>query len=143
MTPRQKLLVRTTFDHILQITDTAALLFYAKLFEVDPSVVGMFPMKIESQGRMLMLVVTRAVRGMDDLECLLPVLRELGRRHLRYGVRDEHYETVVEAMVWALQIGLHAGFTAEVREAWTAWYWLLADAMKAGAAEELLTASAS
>jgi hemoglobin-like flavoprotein len=142
MTPRQKLLVRTTFDQISHITDTAALLFYAKLFEVDPSLEAMFPKNIETQGQRLMEVVSVAVRGLDDPERFLPMLRALGRRHVRYGVRDEHYETVAEALVWTLQIGLHAGFTQEVREAWTAWYWLLADAMKAGAAEELLARSA-
>ena len=142
MTPRQKLLVRTTFDQISQITDTVALLFYARLFEIDPSLEAMFPKSIETQGQRLMQVLTTAVRGVDDLDGFLPFLRELGRRHVGYGVRDEHYETVAEALLWTLQIGLHAGFTSEVHEAWTTWYWLLADAMKVGAADELLATSA-
>ena len=59
-----------------------------------------------------------------------------------YGVRDEHYETVAVALLWALEIGLHEGFTVEVRDAWATVYWLLADAMKAGAADCTLARSA-
>jgi hypothetical protein len=57
-------------------------------------------------------------------------------------VRVEHDAEAAEAPLWALQIGLHAGFTSEVREAWAAFSWLLADAMQAGAADEAPAASA-
>jgi hemoglobin-like flavoprotein len=54
----------------------------------------------------------------------------LGRRHLAYGVTDEHYSSVGRALIWTLEHGLGADFTPEVKEAWTTVYTALADTMK-------------
>ena len=59
-----------------------------------------------------------------------------------YGVRDEHYGTVAVALLSTLALGLGDAFTDEVREAWATVYWVLADTMKAGAADGLLAKSA-
>lgn len=37
VTSEQKLLVQTTFAQVLPIADTAANLFYTRLFEIDPT----------------------------------------------------------------------------------------------------------
>jgi hemoglobin-like flavoprotein len=58
----------------------------------------------------------------------------LGRRHVGYGVRDEHYSTVGEALIWTLAQGLGDAFTSEVREAWAAAYSWLAFTMQRAAA---------
>jgi hemoglobin-like flavoprotein len=63
------------------------------------------------------------------------VLRNLGRRHAKYGVTDAHYDTVGAALIWTLEKGLGERFTADVREAWVAVYDLIATTMK-GAANE-------
>lgn len=58
----------------------------------------------------------------------------MGRRHLNYGVQDEHYDTVAGALLWTLEQGLGEAFTDEVKEAWTAAYVLMAGVMKDAAA---------
>ena len=137
MTPHQKLLVRTTFAQLLPISETAATLFYARLFDLDPSLRPLFSTDLEAQGRKLMQMVATAVQGLDDLETLVPAVRALGRRHAGYGVQNEHYATVAVALLGTLEVGLGAAFTPEVREAWTTVYWLLADTMNEGAAGTL------
>jgi len=141
MTPDQKVLVQATFAKVAPIADTAAALFYAKLFELDPSLRSMFKGDMREQGRKLMQMLATAVRGLDDLDSLVPIVRGLGRRHAGYGVQDAHYETVGEALMWTLGIGLHELFTDEVRDAWAAAYWMLADTMKAGASELLVSSA--
>jgi hemoglobin-like flavoprotein len=47
-------------------------------------------------------------------------VQDLGRRHTGYGVRDEHYDLVAEALMWALDKGLGPDFTPEVKDAWIA-----------------------
>lgn len=91
----------------------------------------MFKRDMEEQGRMLMQVIGVAVASLNRLETLVPVLRDLGRRHGDYGVRDEHYHTVAEALLWTLQTGLGDKFTPEVRDAWVAVYGVLAGTMQA------------
>jgi hemoglobin-like flavoprotein len=134
MTPAQKLLVQTTFAKVVPIADTAASLFYGRLFEIDPALRPLFKGDLVEQGRKLMQMIGVAVNGLDRLDQIVPAVQQLGVRHAAYGVKDRHYGTVAVALLWALEHGLGADFTPEVRDAWTAAYTLLADTMKAAAA---------
>jgi len=137
VTAGQKLLVQGSFKDIAGIADDAAVLFYQRLFELDPSLRPMFRGDMTEQRKKLMQMLTAAVKGLDRLEQLVPVVRDLGRRHATYGVSDAHYDTVAEALLWTLEMGLGRGFTPEVREAWVAVYTLLATTMKEAARESL------
>jgi hemoglobin-like flavoprotein len=134
MTPQQKHLVQTTFAKVAPIADEAAALFYGRLFELDPSLRPMFTTDLKEQGRKLMRMIGMAVNGLDRLDELVPVVRQLGARHAGYGVRDEHYGTVATALVWTLEQGLGPDFTPEVKDAWVAVYGVLATTMKDAAA---------
>jgi hemoglobin-like flavoprotein len=74
------------------------------------------------------------VNGLSRPQQILGAVAELGRRHLMYGVRPEHYATVGAALLWTLQTGLGNAFTAEVREAWTCAYLFLSSTMQQAAA---------
>ncbi len=134
MTPRQKELVQTSWEKVVPIADTAAGLFYGRLFELDPSLKAMFPSDIKEQGKKLMTMITTAVRGLDNLGALVPAVQALGRRHGGYGVKDEHYATVGAALLWTLEQGLGPDFTPETKEAWVVVYTILADTMKGASA---------
>ena len=135
MTPRQIKLVQASFAQVRPIAAAAAELFYNRLFTLDPSLRGMFKSDMGKQGQMLMSMIGAAVLGLSNLEKLAPVVRDLGARHVGYGVRAEHYVTVGEALIWTLEQGLGDDFTDEVREAWIATYGLLSDVMQLGAME--------
>jgi len=136
MTPEQKKLVQQSFAKVLPIKEQAAELFYGRLFELDPSLRPMFKGDMKRQGAMLMSVLAMAVNGLDRLHAIVPAVEALGRRHVGYGVRDEHYETVGAALLWTLEKGLGTAFTPETRAAWEACYGLLAGVMKDAAAEQ-------
>ena len=140
LTAAQKTLVQTSFATIVPIADDAAALFYQRLFELDPSLQAMFRGSMIEQRKKLMQMLTAAVKGLDRLEQLVPVLQDLGRRHAAYGVAEAHYDTVGAALLWTLEMGLGAAFTAETREAWTAVYGLLATMMQDAAREALAAA---
>ena len=76
-----------------------------------------------------------AVKNLHRLEDIVPVVRNLGKRHIGYGVQDRHYDTVAAALLWTLEQGLGDLFTSEVNDAWTATYAVLAGTMKDAAAE--------
>ena len=88
LTLTQKTLVQETFATIAPIADDAAVLFYRRLFEIEPSLQGMFRGNMAEQRKKLMQMLTAAVKGLDRLDQLVPVVQELGRRHARYGVVD-------------------------------------------------------
>jgi hemoglobin-like flavoprotein len=139
VTATQKKLVQDSFDSIAPIADDAAALFYRRLFELDPSLRTMFRGDMAEQRRKLMNMIGAAVRGLDRLEQLVPVVQDLGRKHVGYGVEDRHYDTVGAALLWTLEKGLGSGFTPEVKEAWAAVYGLLASTMQNAAREALVT----
>ena len=135
MTPEQKELVQTTFADVVPIADAAAKLFYGKLFELDPELKSLFKGDMEEQGRKLMQIIATAVNGLDRLDEIVPVVEDLGKRHVGYGVKAKDYNTVGTALLWTLKQGLDSSFTPEVEEAWTVVYTLLADTMKNAAAK--------
>jgi len=136
MTPRQITLVQGSWKDVLAVSETAAQLFYLRLFALDPSLQPMFKGEMREQGRKLVAMISVAVSGLSRNETLVPVIEALGRRHAGYGVKDEHYATVAAALLWTLEQGLGGRFTPEVREAWTAAYGLLADTMQGAVRQE-------
>ena len=140
LTDTQIALVQKSFAVIAPIADDAAVLFYQRLFEIDPSLKSMFRGDMAEQRRKLMQMLTAAVKGLQRLDRLVPVLEDLGRRHIGYGVTDQHYDTVGAALLWTLEKGLGRAFTPEAKEAWTAVYGLLANTMRNAAARQLAAA---
>jgi hemoglobin-like flavoprotein len=63
----------------------------------------------------------------------VPVVEDLGKRHVGYGVKAEHYDTVGAALLWTLAKGLGDAFTEEAKAAWTETYVTLATVMKTAA----------
>jgi hemoglobin-like flavoprotein len=130
MTSDDILLVQTSWRRVMPIKDAAAELFYHRLFGLDPTLRELFNSDMEQQGTRLMQMITAAVRGLDRLDALLPVVRDLGMRHVAYGVRDEHYGTVGAALIWTLQQALQEDFTPDVKSAWIKAYGVLSQTMR-------------
>ena len=135
MTPEQVVLVKSSWEKVVPISDKAAELFYGKLFELDPNLKSLFKGDMTEQGKKLMKMINTAVNGLDRLNDIVPAVQQLGVRHIQYGVKDEHYDTVGAALLWTLEAGLGDLFTGEVKTAWATVYGILADTMKAAAAE--------
>ncbi len=127
----ERQLVQSTFAKVEPISSVVARTFYERLFELDPSLKKLFKGNMEEQGAKLMSTLKIAVKSLNNLEKLVPVVEDLGRRHAGYGVKDGDYDTVAAALIWTLGQGLQADFTPEVEAAWTKVYGILADTMKA------------
>lgn len=128
--PDAVLIVQSTFERVAPRADEVARHFYEQLFELSTEVEGLFDhVNMQAQRKMLMDVLAIAVRSLDRLDELLPTLRELGRRHARYGVRVAHYKIVGEALLGALGQYFQSDFTPEVELAWREIYGILAKTM--------------
>ena len=130
LTTEQVSLIRDSWEKVVPISDKAAELFYGKLFELDPSVRALFKGDMTEQGKKLMTMIGVAVDNADKLDEIVPAIQEMGVRHLEYGVKTSHYDTVGQALLWTLGQGLGDAFTPEVKMAWTDVYTLLAGTMK-------------
>ena len=141
VTTRQKTLVQESFASLAPIAEDAVALFYRRLFEIDPQLRRMFPADMAAQHRKLAQMLTAAVKGLDHLDRLVPVVQDLGRRHVGYGVTDAHYDTVGSALLWTLEKGLGSAFTPDMKDAWATVYGLLATVMKEAAARAEIAAA--
>lgn len=136
MTPEQVEMVQASWEKVVPIQETAADLFYGKLFELDPSLKELFPEEMSQQKRKLMLMITTAVRGLHDLPSIVPAVQASGKRHKNYKVTPQMYDTVGAALLDTLEKGLGDAWNPELKEAWVLVYTTLAKTMIAAADEE-------
>ena len=129
MTPEQIKLVQESFAKVAPISETAAALFYNRLFEMAPQVNAMFPADMTEQRKKLMATLAFVVNGLGNLESVLPAASALATRHVSYGAKREHYPVVGAALLWTLEEGLGDGWTPELADAWTAAYGTLSGFM--------------
>jgi len=132
-------LVQNSFEKVKPIAPTAAKIFYSKLFELDPALKPLFPSSDDAmveQGNKLMMMLASAVAGLSNLEMLIPVLQNLGKKHVGYNVEESHYDTVGAALLDTLAAGLGDDFTPEVKEAWGSVYGTMASVMIKAAYEK-------
>ena len=129
LSPRQLAELRCSWQLVAPMAEEAAQLFYARLFELDPSLRTLFHGDWVVQRRKLIEALGFIVEHVDRPDELQPKLAALGERHVSYGVRPEHYATVGEALMWMLDEGLGALCTAEARAAWMAAYDLVSTSM--------------
>ena len=87
MTAEQKLFVQKTFAKVVPIADTAAALFYGRLFEIDPALRPLFKGDLVEQGRKLTQMIGVAVNGLDRLDQIVPAVQQLGVRHVAARAR--------------------------------------------------------
>jgi hemoglobin-like flavoprotein len=127
--------VRRTFALLEHHREVAALVFYRRLFEIDPRLRALFKTDIDEQARKLMEMLGVLITMLDRPAVLAGALREMGARHAGYGVENHHYETVRVALVDMLGQTLGSAFTPEAARAWSALYSEIAEAMKEGARE--------
>ncbi len=129
MTPSQIDLVQSSFAKVVPIAETAASLFYGRLFEVAPEVKPLFRGDMKEQGRKLMTTLAVVVNGLKAPDTILSAAKALAVKHVGYGVTAEHYVPVGAALIWTLEQGLGDDFTPETRDAWLAAYTLLSGVM--------------
>ena len=95
MTPKQARLIRETWDAIVPEANAVVEQFYRKLFEIDPTTASLFSdTNMGRQHTLLLRALCQVVDNVDQPDILVPVLEELGRRHIDYGVEERHYASL-------------------------------------------------
>ena len=136
LTDAQVKLVKSNWSSVKEIKETAADLFYDKLFELDPTLRGLFKADISLQKKALMATISFAVATLNHPDKLVPAVQELGARHGKYGVTAAHYGTVGAALLWTLEQGLGDAWTPEAKAAWTEVFGILSSTMIESAAQQ-------
>jgi hemoglobin-like flavoprotein len=130
-------LIRESFALVLPARDDVGLLFYEHLFALDPSLRSLFPKDLLQQSAKLMQMLESAVNSLDKLDDLVPVVQQLAKRHVKYGVKPQHYQTVGEALLNTLVDGLGDALSDQSYVAWKELYSMLSETMIAAAYKQV------
>src|SRR5215208_2769311 len=126
--------LETSFDHIAARGDELVDVFYGRLFEVAPSVRPLFAgTDLKRQKGMLLGALVLLRRSLRDLDSVIPKLRDMGARHVRYGAQPEHYPVVGEILIASMAAIAGDAWTVEFESAWTEAFAVVAGVMLDGA----------
>lgn len=118
MNDRQIQLVQSTFQAIQKDVVAVGTLFYHRMFEIDPGLQSLFKGDLRQQANMLITSIGMAVHSLGSPSTLAEKMRELGGRHVGYGVQPSDFDTFSAALMWTLEQTLADEWTPEVHAAW-------------------------
>ena len=126
--------LETSFDLIAPRGEELMDEFYTRLFEAAPAVVPLFAgTDLKRQKAMLLGTLVLLRKSLRDLDAIVPKLRELGARHVRYGAEPEHYPVVGEVLIGSMATVASSAWRPEYERAWHNAFALVAGAMLEGA----------
>ena len=130
-------ILQETFTTIRLNSAQFAAAFYQNLFTDCPKVKSLFSdTDIKKQERKLMTVFVVIISNLHNVSYLKNLLKNLGKRHLKYGVIREHYHLLGETMLKTLEYFLQDKWTAEVEQAWKDAYQTIVNLMLEGAKDD-------
>lgn len=128
--------LRDNFAKVTAHGEEVALFFYSDLFLRDPSLRELFSVSMSQQRSRLLNALGRIVSQVDNLDNLVPFLRQLGRDHRKFGVTAEQYPTVGASLLATLAYFTGDEWTPELASDWTAAYTVVARVMVEAARED-------
>lgn len=129
--------LRESFELVVERSPQLTRRFYEILFERYPQVRPMFGRSTAKQEEMLTRALVAVLDRIEDGAWLTDTLEALGAKHVDYGVTDEMYAWVGDALLATLAEAAGEAWTPRVQVAWTAAYGAIADLMMAGARKVL------
>ena len=112
--------------------------FYIRLFQISPELRPMFKEgSMTEQSIKLGCMLSYVISKFKSMEDLLIEVKALAERHTKYGVKDEHYVAVGEALLWTLEQGFGEYWNEALDIAWKDFYETLSAQMKAAQHEAI------
>jgi nitric oxide dioxygenase len=105
--------------------------FYQLMFGNHPELLNIFNHANQKQGRQqkaLASTVYAAAKYIDNLEVIIPVVKQIGHKHRSLGIKPEHYPIVGKHLLLAIKDVLGDAATDEIVNAWAQAYNVIADA---------------
>ncbi|MFC1410557.1 globin domain-containing protein [Streptacidiphilus sp. N1-12] len=135
-------LVRRSLGVLEPVADRATAHFYAVLFLRHPELRALFPASMDLQRDRLFRALLAAGQAADDPPALSAYLDRLARGHRKYGVLNEHYGPVGEALLAALERYCGRYWDQPTEIAWRRIYRAITEVMIASATDDAAKAPA-
>ncbi len=127
---RDDVAVQESYSRITGDAFTAR--FYERLFAAHPDLRALFPTDRADQRVKLGHVLKLAIDALGQPERIGPLLEELGRRHVGYGVSADQLDALGEVLVATVREHDEARWSERLEAAWRSAYARIAAAMRRG-----------
>jgi hemoglobin-like flavoprotein len=130
--------LETSFDLVAPRGTELMDVFYGRLFAAAPAVRPLFAgTDLRKQKMMLLRLLGLLRTSLRDLDSIVPVLHDLGARHVAYGARPEHYPVVGAVLIDSMAEVAGDAWQPAHERAWAAAFDVVAGAMLDGASRQL------
>lgn len=105
--------------------------FYKNMLGEHPELLNVFNKTNQTQGRQktaLATTILAAAKNIENLEALLPQIKQIGHKHRALNIRPAHYPIVGNHLLRAIKEVLGEAATDDIIDAWGAAYQVIADA---------------
>jgi hemoglobin-like flavoprotein len=127
-------LLRSSFDLVVERQPMLTPRFYEILFERHPQAEALFFRRPpETQQKMLQEALVAVLDHLEDAAWLSDTLHGMGAQHVEYGVTEEMYAWVGDALLTTIAEVAGDAWNEELRDAWLAAYGAISGLMKEGA----------
>ncbi|XP_071963283.1 neuroglobin-like [Antedon mediterranea] len=123
---------------------------FIRLFDQNPELILLFPFGkrertdaelkrhplFKRHVRGVMNTINTAVNNIDNLSIIFPTLKQLGKKHQKYGVKPAFFTAVENALVYALGQALQDACTNDHEQAWRKLFQIISGTMKIGLEEQ-------
>mmetsp|Transcript_64642 Transcript_64642/g.114984 ORF Transcript_64642/g.114984 Transcript_64642/m.114984 type:complete len:175 (+) Transcript_64642:80-604(+) len=135
-------LVQETFARAAMLgTSCVGRVVFMNIFKIAPEAKDLFPFvktdpnpwgpgtRLEAHVIKVVETLATAISLLRDLPTLVPVLQQLGLKHVGYGVLPVHYDIVGQAIIASLATALGDKFTDPVKNAYLKVWTIVKDTM--------------
>lgn len=130
LSPKTIEIVKSTVPVLEQHGEAITKHFYKIMFENHPELLNIFNQTHQKQGRQpraLANAVYAAAKYIDNLEVIVPVVKQIGHKHRSLNILPEHYPIVGKHLLLAIKDVLGDAATDEIIDAWAEAYGVIAD----------------
>lgn len=123
-------IIKSTVPVLAQHGEAITTRFYEMLFTNHPELLNIFNHANQKQGRQqkaLANTVYAAAAYIDNLEAILPVVKQIAHKHRSLQVKAEHYPIVGKHLLMAIKDVLGEAATDDIIDAWGKAYGVIAD----------------
>lgn len=130
--PDQMQLIKATVPVLVEHGKTITTVFYKNMLDAHPELKNVFNMPNQTNGyqpRALAGALFAYASNIDNLGALGPAVELICNKHASLYIKPEDYQIVGKYLIEAMGEVLGGALTPEIKDAWAAAYWQLADIM--------------
>ncbi|MGJ9383697.1 NO-inducible flavohemoprotein [Salipaludibacillus sp. CF4.18] len=123
-------IVKSTVPVLEEHGATITKRFYEMMFDNHPELLNIFNQTNQKKGtqpRALANTIYAAAQYIDNLEAIVPVVKQIAHKHRSLQIKPEHYPIVGKYLLLAIKDVLGDAATDDIIEAWGKAYGVIAD----------------